>query len=307
MALPALPTPPSRSDPINFASRADTFFAALPAWVTAFNAMVPAAVAGSVTGSFSVSDNITYGGTLTGDVGIVNLGIGQIYKDVSGNVGFGNTTPATYGRIAVTHASVGPVVAVGITSGGAGNNLVGTVLFPNGYGVTNSAQIKAWCGSTSLHSFLSFDVSGTEALRIDQSRNLLIGYTTSNGSYSLQVNSQIFATSSTVATSDGRYKTAVEDITDALGIVNALRPVSFEWLPHQVHNFPAGRTTGFIAQEVQEALAGKPYADAIVKVNATTLPDGTDEEFLGIAEGNLIAILTRAVQELSVRVAALEA
>jgi len=62
MALPTLPTPPTRSDPANFAARADTFFAALPAWSAAFNLMVPAAVVGEVTGSLNVTGNATAGG-----------------------------------------------------------------------------------------------------------------------------------------------------------------------------------------------------------------------------------------------------
>jgi hypothetical protein len=37
------------------------------------------------------------------------------------------------------------------------------------------------------------------------------------------------------------------------------------------------------------------------------LPDGTKEEFLGIAEGNMIAILTSAIKELSAKNDALEA
>jgi hypothetical protein len=61
MALPLLPTPPSRADSASFAARADAFFAALPAWQIEFNAMVPAAVAGSVTGTLAVSGNALVG------------------------------------------------------------------------------------------------------------------------------------------------------------------------------------------------------------------------------------------------------
>lgn len=48
----------------------------------------------SVTGSLSASGNFSYSGTLTGGTGIVNIGSGQIYKDASGNVMLGGTTPA---------------------------------------------------------------------------------------------------------------------------------------------------------------------------------------------------------------------
>jgi hypothetical protein len=121
-------------------------------------------------------------------------------------------------------------------------------------------------------------------------------------SYKLQVNSQIFATSGTIATSDGNYKENIEPLTDALNIVNSLNPISFNWKSHPTHNFDLkNKTVGFIAQEVQEVLKDKPYVNSIVKQNQTTYYNENDEEinepFLGIAEGNLIAILTRAIQE----------
>jgi hypothetical protein len=147
---------------------------------------------------------------------------------------------------------------------------------------------------------LMFGTADTERARIDLANGyLLVGYTASNGAYRLQVNSQIFATSSTIATSDGRYKENVEPITGALNIVRALNPVSFNWKQHPVHNFDLEhKTVGFIAQEVQTALSDKPYVAAIIKQNECELPDGTKEEFLGIAEGNMIAILTAAIKEL---------
>jgi hypothetical protein len=138
---------------------------------------------------------------------------------------------------------------------------------------------------------------------------LLVGYTSSNGAYKLQVNSQIFATSATIATSDARYKTNIEPISSALTLVNKLNPVSFDWKEHPVHDFPEGKTIGFLAQEVKEVLKDTEYVDNIVKANTCTIePEEKDEEgnitkeavteeFLGIAEGNLIPLLTKAIQE----------
>jgi hypothetical protein len=168
----------------------------------------------------------------------------------------------------------------------------------------------------------------TESFRIDENQYLLVGYTGSNGAYRLQVNSQIFATSATIATSDGRYKENVEPLDNALDLVMKLNPVSFNWKQHPVHNFDySTKTIGFIAQEVQETLKGTPYVDAIVKSNSCViqeqeideqtgkvLKEEIREEFLGIAEGNLVALLNKAIQEqqqiieqLSSRIAALEA
>ena len=38
--------------------------------------------------------NLAYTGTLTGSTGILNIGSGQVYKDASGNVGIGTSSPA---------------------------------------------------------------------------------------------------------------------------------------------------------------------------------------------------------------------
>lgn len=133
---------------------------------------------------------------------------------------------------------------------------------------------------------------------------LLVGYSSSNGAYRLQVNSQIFATSSSIATSDGRYKENVNTITSGLDIVDSLRPVSFTWKDHPVHNFVAGKTVGFIAQEVQESLSEYDWVDNIIKSNYN---EETEEEFLGIAESNIIPLLVAAVKELKARVETLEA
>ena len=162
--------------------------------------------------------------------------------------------------------------------------------------------------------------SATEVMRIDDSGNLLVGYTSSNGSYKLQVNSQIFATSSTIATSDAKYKTNVTPISNGLALVNALNPVSFNWKKHAIHNFDTENVTvGFLAQEVQTALANTPYVNSVIKESICTItPEVKDkagnvitpavtEPFLGIAEGNMISILTKAIQELSAQVTELKA
>ena len=141
--------------------------------------------------------------------------------------------------------------------------------------------------------------TGTQRAVINNAGELLIGYTSDNGAYKLQVNSQIFATSSSIATSDGRYKENVETITSGLDIVDSLRPVAFDWKEHAVHNFPEGKTVGFIAQEVQEALAGYEWVNNIIKTNYN---EEADEEFLGIAESNIIPLLVAAVKELKAEV-----
>ena len=118
------------------------------------------------------------------------------------------------------------------------------------------------------------------------------------------VNGKLVA-SATATPSDKRYKSNISELTGALNLVSKLMPVEFEWTTHPVHRFPEGKTLGFIAQDVQQALADTAYAGSVVKNNECVLPDGSKEDFLGIAESNLIAILTGAIKELTGQVQAL--
>lgn len=174
-------------------------------------------------------------------------------------------------------------------------------------GTSASFQALNSSGATHVNCFASAKewvfasnaaVTGS-TLRLDTNKYALVGYEASNGSYRLQVNGVIYATSGTIATSDARYKTNVAPIADALGLVEKLKPVSFDWKKHPVHDFQEGTTVGFLAQDVELAMQDRPYLDAIVRKNHCTLPDGSKEEFMGIAEGNLVSILTAAIKELT--------
>lgn len=251
--------------------------------------------------------------------------------DPSGNVGIGTTVPTS--KLLVSSSSgdapnglSGKCVArfqstqtaaVGVGPSllfeGQTGNSTANYSFAGIQGFKASATAGDYTGSLA---FFTQNAGGGSALdekmRIDGvSGNALIGYTTSNGAYKLQVNSQIFATNATVATSDGNYKEDITPLDGALDLVSALNPVQFSWKEHPVHNFDRAQpTVGFIAQEVQQALADTPYLNSIIKANTCTIePEELDdegnvtkpavtEEFLGIAEGNMIALLTKAIQEL---------
>lgn len=174
------------------------------------------------------------------------------------------------------------------------------------YNGSGQGVLRAYTNSAGASGQIAFTNAGGQFAQYDVNGYHLLGFTSSNGAYRLQVNSQIYATSSVVATSDKRYKTAVQPISDALRLVEQLAPVSFDWLPHAVHQFPAGRAVGFLAQDVAQVLAGTGYEQAVVKTNSTVMPDGTTEQFFGLAEGALVPLLVSAVQELAARVRALE-
>jgi hypothetical protein len=241
--------------------------------------------------------------------------------ETSGNLEIVNTTPIvriTDSDATATH-SQSTLVKVS-------NNFTIQTRNSTGSLLSNDYRITANASGASEHSWRIADV---EAMLINGNSELLIGYTSDNGAYKLQVNSQIFATSATVATSDGRYKENVATLNGCIDLVNALRPVSFDWKPQQDitridedgnsvlvregHNFPDGKQVGFIAQEVQEVLADKPWLGSVIKQNVRPAIEDADgnelapeEEFFGIAEGNLTAVLTAALQEAIAMIGALE-
>ncbi|HEU0145214.1 MAG TPA: tail fiber domain-containing protein, partial [Nitrososphaera sp.] len=134
--------------------------------------------------------------------------------------------------------------------------------------------------------------NGANAASFDQNGSLLIGYPSTNGSgYKLQVNSQIYATSASIATSDRSVKENISPLKSGLKEVMKLKPVTYTFVEHKVHNFPKGTQVGFIAQDIEKLLAKEGYKDGIVASN--------DDGLKGLAEVKLVPLLVRALQELN--------
>ena len=131
----------------------------------------------------------------------------------------------------------------------------------------------------------------------------LIGTVTDNGAYKLQVNSQIYATNATIATSDQKFKTDVTPLDGALDIVRNLKPCTFNFIPHEEKSFDLDRLqVGFVAQEVEAALSDAPYKDSIVHLVTERRENEQGEvevvgEHLALAYTKLLPILTKAIQE----------
>ena len=168
---------------------------------------------GNGTGAFSSSANMTfdgstlttlntaYTGTLTGGTGIVNLGSGQFYKDASGNVGIGTSSPTCKLDVAVSQNSD---TYTRIYNANAGSSARATIIFGNNStGIAagilyNSSTNTGMGGGNSLNIYnglsapITFETNATEAMRIDSSGNVLVGTTsTTPTNSSVQINSGI--------------------------------------------------------------------------------------------------------------------
>jgi hypothetical protein len=120
---------------------------------------------GGTTAAAGAFTTLGYTSTLTGGTGVVNIGSGQIYKDASGNVGIGTSSPiqklsvAGNGNFSAANARV----IAGNTSGTASDITMGA---DSGVG---------WIGSASNNVPIYFATNNTERMRIDTSGNVGIG------------------------------------------------------------------------------------------------------------------------------------
>jgi hypothetical protein len=202
-----------------------------------------------------------------------------------GDLGIGTTSPASGYRLDVVNSK--GQIRIGSSSSSAANV---PVLAFNHSG-NDEFQIRAGSG-------LSFWQSGaTEVMRIAFGGEVYIAGFTDQGAYNLQVaGTGVWGAGAYVNGSDARLKDNIESLDSCLDVVNALRPVTFQYKPE--HSKDQSVQTGFIAQELQQALAGKPYLDGLVKEGP---------EHLNVAYQNIIPLLTKAIQEQQAMIKALEA
>lgn len=383
--ITALPTPPTRTDPNNFAVRADAFLAALPtfaneanqlaieasaaadtamaaqqaspatAWVSGTTYAVgnvrydptdfltyrrKTAGAGTTrpgldptnwqlisgTGDVNSVSNQTIGGTKAfsglctfSNTGAWSVGGTHIFKDASGNVGFGTTSPGTK----VHAVASGAAARLRAQSSDASGVTVEMLADSSTAGVL----------STNTNHPLMFQTNATERARIDTAGAMIVGATSTAGwgaaGPSVNVKTSagaaqhcftawntaaagtrflaLFGTGSTftingsitsdgtttsyVTTSDARRKANIMDAPDAGAIIDAIRVRSFDWDTgeHVEH--------GFVAQELVH------QAPAAVLIGDDG-PLGDDSSVWGVDASKLVPLLVRELQSLRARLAA---
>lgn len=206
-------------------------------------------------------------------------------------------------------------------------------------GTTGSAIISS-NGSNFNRNFFSYyntislqSISGGYGIDSDWAPNsdntYNLGQATSAGYGANRRWQRLYSNNTTISTSDVRLKTDVSDSPLGLDFINALRPVNYKWIVgrqevavdsegksiiigetaegkpiFQMDEIPGSRLHyGFIAQEVKQVLDSTDAPDFAGWVqDDLSDPDSTQS----LSYEQFIAPLTKAVQELSARVVALE-
>ena len=241
--------------------------------------------------------------------------------DSSGNVGIGTTGPQVPLHVYKADVAFTPntsydmlILENGTSGQGPVLQLVGPTngLAEIGFSDTsrNHAQINYNFSTNEMH----FKVNGATRLWINGTG---VVHPEGNGTQDLGASTRrwkdIYATNTSIQTSDVRDKANIADVDYGLDFINGLRPVTYTW--DDRNGYTGTRThMGFVAQEVAE-LMGDEATNRAVWINSPSV-DYTDSETgevttepdsQGLRYAELMAPMVKAIQELTARIEALEA
>ncbi len=213
--------------------------------------------------------------------------------DSSGNLQIGMTDLSSYTLYTKFAVKLGNGQGMGIISAANTDN----AYFAFGYGYASDAQQYSAFIARKGQDVLSFGTGNVERARINANGEMITGGTTDNGAYNLQCNgTSVWGAGAYVNGSDERIKDNIQDIASCVDVVMSLRPVTFQYKPE--FSKDTNVQPGFIAQDLQQALAGQVYEAGVVMEGP---------EYLSVAYQSLIPVLTKAIQELSAKLDAAEA
>lgn len=217
---------------------------------------------------------------------------GQYITDGFQNTGVGNNAArdVTTGD---DNTGVGHNSLLGVTTGDK-NTAMGSAALANAPAALTGCVAVGTEAGLSLGGAYDNSVMIGRSATVTGSNGIAIGYNTTAGANTIRMgNTSITTANIQVAwtvTSDARFKTKVSDLDLGLALVKALRPVTY------CRTGSDQEELGFIAQEVETAL---PRSLGLVQKD--------DAGVYGLRKDDLIAVLVKAVQELSARVETLEA
>lgn len=237
----------------------------------------------------STDDNDTYtakGLTLVADTGWLTL---AQRSTASKGIQFSTGTATLTKRMSINTAGY---INMYITAGAANDRVTiddgGKVIDLVSYGAgsaaySNSMGMFVAGGKDALvmvnDANIRFVTGGyTEVMRCTNAQYLLIGYTSSAGTYKLQVNGKIYASDDIIAFSDISVKKNIRTIDNALERVTKSRGVIYDR-----KDIDSKNNIGFIAQELE-----KEFPELI-----STNSDGTK----GVKYQNAVAVLFEAIKE----------
>lgn len=258
--------------------------------------------------------------TLTADE--ANVGNNALVVDSSGNVGIGTSSPSQKLSVAgnaMLQANQGFLYLSDVGTGNSG-------IYVRGTGTSNELR------SHSTGTF-TWEISGSEKMRIDSSGRLLVSPAATAGTYAIRTTGDRYysrypleledvdpytaytglliyfkrngvevgkiqctgSSTSYVTSSDYRLKENITEITDGITRVKQLNPSRFNFIAD-----PNTTVDGFIAHEVQpiipEAVSGEKDA---VNEDGSFKPQGLDLS-------KLVPLLTAALQESIAKIESLE-
>ena len=267
--------------------------------------------------------NLVTTGTVTGGTGVVNYGSGQFYKDASGKIGIGTTSPSTIfhvkgaGSIPVLIESSGSVNSNQYFRDTATTGTYGPFIGSNGndltfgrYGVAEYARITSQgqfvIGATaaivsSADPYVqAVSNSAVGQYVAGQSSSFWWSFGRDNVSTGYFVFAPLGTTISYINTTTGVY-TAVSDrrlkknitpIKYGLKEVLALNPVMYNM---KTEDDTKKKHIGLIAQEVKTIID-----EAVEDIDET-------KQSYGLSATELVPVLIKAIQELNARIVVLEA
>ena len=161
----------------------------------------------------------------------------------------------------------------------------------------NDKSLKIQCGTPGKDIDLQTQFSSSSDMKtrltVDYNGRVTIPNLDGSGTQDVQANSSGKLVRNT---SDARLKEDVQDLPSQTEVVKALRPVSYHWIDKAERG--SAREIGFIAQEVQ------PLVPEVVCEN---FYGGDEDSNLAVKYPQMIATLTKALQESIERIEDLEA